>query len=253
MLTHKYVATGASLDFEPPERPTGPNPWQVISAVVSAAVATASFLTQWKGNNRPLAFLLGAIALVVIVSAFYRALASAIRKAIRNWRRNRLARKSWDEFLRMEKRFGAFLNKDGPNLRKIISDICNRNEDEISKFYGRDYLTDYYGLIYMRHLKNRAKKHYAFHLALTELHQMVCSYNQDYALDLFKKLNGSVPLAQAQPHAREHYQEGMKQFREQWVTFLNDFIEFLDKTNHDMRYDDYREKIGMHFEYPKTL
>jgi hypothetical protein len=156
--------------------------------------------------------------------------------------------------LRIEKKFGAFVNNDDSvNLRNIINEMCGRNPDEVAKICGPHYLDDYYGLIHMRHLKNRAKDHAAYRFALSELRQMVCSYNQDYVLNLFKWLNGSVLLQQQQPHAREHYQENMKQFRERWVTFLNDFKEFLDKINHDFRYDDYREAISTYFEYPKTL
>src|SRR6266513_1820465 len=78
---------------------------------------------------------------------------------------------------------------------------------------------------------------------------MACSYNRDYVLDPFRRLNGSPALEQLQPHAREHYQERTKQFRERWVRFLDDFKEYLDKTNHDFRYDPH-EAIGTHFEYP---
>lgn len=251
MLNHKYLA--ASLDSEPTERPSSPNPWQIISSVISALVAAASFITQRKGD-RLLAVLLGASALIVIISAFYRPLALGIRKYLRNLRRNRIASRSWDEFLRMEKGFGGFLNNDDSvNLRNIINEICGRNPDEVSKICGPHYLDDYFGLIHMRHLKNRAKDHTAYRLALTELRQMVCSYNQNYVLDLFKRLNGSPLIEQLQPHAREHYYENMKQFRERWVTFLNAFKEFLEKTNAEFRYTDYREAFSTYFEYPKTL
>lgn len=53
------------------------------------------------------------------------------------------------------------------------------------------------------------------------------------------------------PMQRSH-QEKMKQFRERRVRFLDDFKKFLDKTNHDLRYD-HREAIGTYFEYPKPL
>src|SRR5690348_12049822 len=115
MLSHRYRA--ASLDLEPPERPSPPNPWQIISSVITALVATASLITQWKGN-RLLAFTLVAIALVASISTFYRPLAMSTRKYQQNLRRNRVARRSWQEFLRIEKRFGAFLNEnDTLNLR----------------------------------------------------------------------------------------------------------------------------------------
>ncbi len=252
MLSHRYLLQGTSLDLEPPDKPTPPNPWQVISSVVSALVATASLVTQWKGN-RLLAFMLVALALVVIISTFYPTLAASTRKYVQNLRRNRVARRSCQEFLRMEKRFGDFLNQqDTINLRNIISDIYGRNEEEVSKLCGPEYLSDYYGLIHMRHLKKPPKANTAFHLALTELHQMVYSYSRNYVLDPFRRLNGSPVLGQRQPHETEHYQERMKQFQQRWVRFLDDFKEFLDKTNHDLGYD-YREAIGTHFEYPKPL
>jgi len=252
MLSHRYSLGGASLELEPQDKPTPPNPWQVISWVVTAIVATASLITQWKGN-RLLAYILVAVAVVAAISTFYRPLAVSTRKYLQSLRRNRVARRSWQEFLRVEKRFGAFLNEnDTLNLRNIISEIHGRNPDEVSKVCGPDYLNDYYGLIHMRHLKKPARTNTAFHLALTELHQMTCSYNRDYVLDPFRRLNGSAVLGQLQPHARDHYQERAKQFREGWVRFLDDFKEFLDKTNHDLRYD-HHEAIGTYFEYPKPL
>lgn len=81
---------------------------------------------------------------------------------------------------------------------------------------------------------------------------MVYSYSHDYVLEPFRRLNGNPILERLAAHAREHYQESMKQFRERWVTFLNDFKEFADKTNHELQYD-YREGVGTYFEYPKTL
>jgi hypothetical protein len=250
MLDHRIVS---SLELEPLDRPTSPNPWQIISSVVSALVGAAALITQWK-SNRPLALILGAIALIAIVSTLYRPAALKLRKWLTNVRRNRVARRSWDEFLRMEKRFNGFLNNDDTvNLRNVINEMCGRNAEEVAKICGPHYLDDYFGLIHMRHLKNRAKDHIAYHLAVTELRQMVCSYNQNYVLDLFKRLNGSPLLEQLQPHAREHYHENMKQFRERWVTFLNAFKEFLDKTNAEFRYNDYREAFSTYFEYPKTL
>ncbi len=253
MLSHRYLLQGTSLDLEPPDRPNPPNPWQIISAVVAALAAVFSVIAHWK-ESRTIAFVLGVAALLVAASVFYRPMAATVRVRVRNIRRNRVARRSWQEFLRVEKRFGAFLTEnDTLNLRNIICEIYGRNADEVSKVCGPDYLNDYYGLIHMRHLKKRARNNTAFHLALTELHQMTCSYNRDYVLDPFRRLNGSAVLEQLQqPHAREHYQERMKQFREQWVTFLNDFKEFLDKTNHDLQYD-HPEAIGTYFEYPKPL
>ncbi len=252
MLSNRYFLQGTSLDLERPDSPTPPNPWQVISSVVAALVAAASLITQWKGN-RLLAFMLVAIALVAAISTFYRSLAARTREYLQNLHRNRVARRSWQEFLRVEKRFGDFLNQqDTINLRNIISDTCGRNEEEVSKLCGPEYLSDYYGLIRMRHLKENPKTNTAFHLALTELHQMVYSYSRNYVLDPFRRFNGSLVLGQLQPHEREQYQERMKQFQQRWVRFLDDFKEFVDKTNHELRYD-YREAIGTYFEYPKPL
>ncbi len=38
--------------------------------------------------------------------------AMSTRKYLRNLRRNRITRRSWQEFLRVEKRFGTFLNEN---------------------------------------------------------------------------------------------------------------------------------------------
>ncbi len=110
-MLHRYSLGGPSLELEPLDRPTPPNPLQVISSVVTALVAIAGLVTQWKGN-RLLAFVLVAIALVASISTFYRPLAMSTRKYLRNLRRNRITRRSWQEFLRVEKRFGTFLNEN---------------------------------------------------------------------------------------------------------------------------------------------
>jgi hypothetical protein len=250
MLPQSYL--NADLGLDSADRTTPPNPWQIISSVVTALAAIVSVITQWKGN-RVLASILVAVALIAAVSVFYRLIAASVRMRIRNLRRNRISRRLWPEFLRFEKRFGTFLNKnDSTNLRYILSEICGRQEDEVAKFCAPDYLDDYYGLIRTRHLKKAARTETTFHFAMTELHQMVCSYNQDYVLNPLRRLKNNQVFEQLQPSARQSHEEKMKEFRERWVRFVDDFKEFIDKTNHDLQYDP-RRAIGTYFEYPKTL
>ena len=250
MLRQSYLSVDLGLD--PPDRTTPPNPWQIISSVVTALAAIVSVITQWKGN-RVFASILVAVALIAAVSVFYRPIAASVRTTMRNLRRNRIARRLWPEFLRFEERFGLFLNQnDSTNLRYILSEICGRQEDEVAKLCAPDYLDDYYGLIRTRHLKKRARTDAAFHFALTELHQMICSYNQDYVLNPLRRLKNSQVFGQLQPSARQPHEERMKEFRERWVRFIDDFKEFIDKTNHDLRYDP-RKAIGTYFERPKVL
>jgi len=238
---------------EPPGRATSPNPWQVISSVVAALAAVSSVVVQWKGN-RVFASILVAVALIAAVSILYQPVAAYSRAYMLRLRRNLVARRSWPELLRIEKRFGGFLNQnDSTNLRGLISEVCNRNADEVAKLCPPDYLDDYYGLLRTRHVKKAERTGASFRLALSEIHQMVCSYNQDYVLTPMSRLKVSPVVGQLQPHAREHYEERMKQSREHWVRFLGDFKEFIDKTNHDLRYDDPREAIGTYFEHPKAL
>jgi hypothetical protein len=92
MLSNRYL--NASLDLEPSERPSAPNPWQVISAVVAALAAVFSAIAHWQ-QSKVITFLLGSAALLVAASVFYRPLAATIRTRIRNMRRNRVARRSW--------------------------------------------------------------------------------------------------------------------------------------------------------------
>ncbi len=118
MLPQSYL--NADLGLDSPDRTTPPNPWQIISSVVTALAAIVSVITQWKGN-RVLASILVAVALIAAVSVFYRPIAASVRMRIRNLRRNRISRRLWPEFLRFEKRFGTFLNKnDSTNLRYIF-------------------------------------------------------------------------------------------------------------------------------------
>src|SRR5258706_8761900 len=102
---HRYLLQGTSLDLEPHDRPNPPNTWQIISAVVAALAAVFSAIAHWK-KSRTIAFVLGVAALLVAASVFYRHMAATVRVRVRNIRRNRVARRSWQEFLRFEKRFG---------------------------------------------------------------------------------------------------------------------------------------------------
>jgi hypothetical protein len=138
-------------------------------------------------------------------------------------------------------------------LRYILAEMYGRQEDEVAKLCGPDYLTDYYALFRTRHFQQAAKTGPSFRLALTELHHMVFSYNQDYVLNPLKRLKAhQIVLQQLNPGIRESLEERMKAFREKWVRFLDDYTEFTDKTNHELRYD-YREAIGTYFERPKAL
>src|SRR5438132_4582388 len=251
MLDEPYPK--AALGLDSPSQAGPPNPWQIISSVITAVVAVVSLIIQWKGN-RVFAFVLVAIALIVAVSVFYRPIAARAHTQMRNLRRNRIARRVWPEFLRVEKRFGTFLNpNDSTNLRYILSEMYGRQEEQVAKLCGPDYLTEYYALFRTRHSKESARAGRPFRFALIELHHMVFSYNQDYVLDPLRRLKSDqVSLAQLHPGIRESLEERMRGFREKWVRFLDDFNEFVDKTNHDLRYDP-REAIGTYFEHPKAL
>src|SRR2546427_1034382 len=177
MLPQSYL--NADLGLGSLNQPKPPNPWQILSSVVTALVAVVSLITQWKGN-RVFAFVLVAIALIVAISVFYRPIAARAHTHMRNLRRSRIARRVWPEFLRIEKRFGTFLNEnDMTNLRYILAELHGRQEEAVAKLCGPDYLTDYYALFRTRHFNNSARTGPSFRLALTELHHMVFSYNRD--------------------------------------------------------------------------
>jgi hypothetical protein len=71
-------------------------------------------------------------------------------------------------------------------------------------------------------------------------------------LNPLRRLKNSQVFGQLQPSARQPHEERMKEFRERWVRFIDDFKEFIDKTNHDLRYEP-RKAIGTYFERPKAL
>src|SRR5260370_24982241 len=128
-----------------------------------------------------------------------------------------------------------------------------RQEEPVAKLCGPDYLPAYYVLFRERHVAKSPRGGTSFHRALNEVHYMVFSYNQDYVLDPLKRLKTDhIVLQQMHPGIRESVEERMKAFREKWVRFLDDYTEFNDKTNHELRYD-YREAIGTHFDPPKAL
>ena len=241
------------LGLEPSNKSAPPNPWQIISSVVAALAAVASLITQWKGN-RTLAYVLVAVALIAASSILYRPIAARAHKYLTNSRRGRVARRVWPEFLRIENRLGMFLNKnDMTNLRNILAELHGRQEEAVNKLCGPDYLPDYYALFRERHVTGSARNGFSFYPALSELHHMVYSYNQDYALEPLRRLKAEpIILQQLHPRVREDTEERIKAFREKWVRFLDDYTEFTDKTNHELRYD-YQEAIGTYFERPKTL
>jgi asparagine N-glycosylation enzyme membrane subunit Stt3 len=98
MLGQSYL--NAELGLGSPNPPGPPNPWQVISTVIAALAAVASLVINWKGN-RTLGYAFIAVALIVAVSVFYRPIAASARTRIQNLRGNRVARRSWPEFLRI--------------------------------------------------------------------------------------------------------------------------------------------------------
>jgi hypothetical protein len=221
--------------------------------VITALATVFSVVAQ--GKERPVyATILVAVALLAAVSVFYEPVVAFGRKRIQQTRRNRAAHKLWPEFQLLEKRFINFLNKDDTtNLRSILSEVCGRNPDELSKLCPPDYLNDFCPLLIRRHEEMNHRRERDLFLAVSEFRRMMASYNDDYVLGPLKHLKNSQLLAQLPAHSKQHYEEGIEDSRERWVGFLDNCKEFLEKANNDFGYEPYHEAISTYFERPKKF
>jgi len=246
-LTDSIPGLGQTEGSPPPKR------WESVALVVTALAAILSFVTQWK--EKPIyAGILVAVALLAAVSVFYRPVVAFARGRLRRARRNRIAHKVWPEFLRLEKRFGNFIGKDDPtNLRGILSEVCNRNPDELAKLCPPDYLNDFCPLLTRRHEEMNHRREPDLFRAMCEFRMMVASYNDDYVLGPLRRLRDGQHLAQLPSHSQQHWNDGIEDLRERWVGFLDAFKEFLEKANNDLGYEPYHEAISTYFERPRKF
>ncbi len=227
--------------------------WESVALVITAVATLFSVIAQ--GKQKPMyATILVAIALLAVVSVFYAPVMAFGRKRIQRGRRNRSAQKLWPEFQLLEKQFVKFLNKDdSANLRGIFSEVCNRNPDELAKLCPPDYLNDFCPLLTRRHDELNHRRESNFVLALSEFRMMVASYNDDYVLWPLKRIKNGQFVAQFPSHSKQHYEEGIEDFRERWVGFLDNCTEFLEKANNDFGYEPYHEAISTYFHRPKKF
>jgi len=221
--------------------------------VITALATVFSVVTQ--GKEKPgYAAILVAVALLAAVSVFYAPVMAFGRKSIQRTRRNRAAHKLWPDFRLLEKRFTHFLNKDDPgNLRNILSEVCNRNPDDLIKLCPPDYLNDFCPPLTTRHAEMNHGRERDLFLAMSEFRMMVASYNEDYVLGPLKRVRSGQLLAEFPAHSKQHYQERIEDFRERWAGFLDNCKEFLEKANSDLDYEPYHEAISTCFERPKKF
>jgi len=221
--------------------------------MITAVATVFSVITQAK--EKPVyATILVAVALLAAASVFYSPAASFGRNRIQRSGRNRAAHQLWPEFQLLEKQFVTFLNKeDQTNLRYILSDICNRNPDDLIKFCPPDYLNEFCPLLIRRHGEMNHRHESDLRLAMSEFRIMVASYNDNYVLGPLKRIKNGQLLALVQPHNKQHYEERVEDFRERWAGFLDKFKEFLEKANNNLDYEPYHEAISTYFERPKKV
>jgi hypothetical protein len=241
------------LGFVDPQTSPPPKRWESVALVITAVAAVFSVVSQWRG--RPVyATILVAVAVLAAISLFYEPVVTFGRKRIQRVRRNRAAHKLWPEFQLLEKRFVNFLNKDDQaNLRGLLSEVCNRNPDDLAKLCPPDYLNDFCPLLARRHEEMNHNRESDLYLALSEFCTMVASYNNNYVLGPLKRLKNSQLLAQFSAQSKQHYEEAIEASREQWVGFLDKCKDFLEKANNDLGYEPYHEAISTHFERPKKF
>ena len=227
------------------------NPWQAVASIIIAASAVFSIVAQSK--EYPLfAWTLLIIAVIALASVSYRPVLSFLRRQVIRSRRNRVARRVWPEFLRLQNKFGNFVNSnDGSNLRPLLFRICGSNQRELLKLCPPDYLKHFYALIAERH-EEPAKSEEDIALAAEELIGMVSSYNKDYVLSPFERLREQRHFRQLPQGWREDDEPDIEDFRERWVQFLDRLQEFLERVNSEMKYDPL-EALTTYFERPRKL
>ncbi len=186
--------------------------------------------------------------------------------------RNRFARTQFPELLLLVKRFAQLADpKDGRNIRNVLFSGCGNDQSEFDKLCSPDYLKDIFphflGRLAQSHPRNEAE----FCNFVKEFYSLAASYNNNYALEPLRKMKSRLwllPLSPSNPakqlvegpkfvpwlaslpeQHRTSVEKQIEDFRERWVSYLDDLILFLEKLKDSLG----SSRIDVYFERPSKL
>lgn len=222
------------------EPPAGP--LQTIAAVLAALAATFTVVAQWKDHPR-IATALAFLALAVVIGTFGRHGFGYVRGLTTKRARNKNARAENAELLRLARRLNQFVsNGDPTNIRNIVLGLVSNDQEKGLEICPPNCL---WNLVpyFIQDLEVRPpenEKH--FLIAVQEFHSLVASYNNNYVLEPFRRMQmkkwpvgtqggETNPLQKPKlgtwleslpAHFQGTAERQIEDFRERWVGFLDD-------------------------------
>lgn len=236
--------------FEAPS-PRQPSRWEAFAVLITALATLAVVVTGAKPYVQAL---LAAATVLIAAGLWYSPLVTFACEKRAHARRDRIARKSWPEFLRLERRFAAFVNtNDSSNLRGIISAICSSNPQNVAKLSPPDYIDTFFPLISERHNGVKRVSEQEFRQCVLEFCATVGSFNREYVLGPLKRIAESSVFMTLPASTRDYHEKGIEDFRERWVRLLDDLKEFVERLNGEFKYEPYHQAMNAYFERPRKF
>ena len=238
-----------------------------IAPIVAALAAVFSVLTKWT-QNRSLPIILVVVALLLAASAYLGPMLRFFRAARRQARRNRYVRAQFPEFVSFVKRFTQFINSgDVKNIRIVLFNNCGHNQSELDKLSSADYLRYIFPHFIRRLEQSHPRDEIEFCRTVNEFYSLAASYNNDYVLEPLRRMKSRlwlqplptkqlveepkfVPwLASLPEQNRTDAEKQIEDFRERWVSYLDDLMLFLEKLKDSLG----AGLIDSYFERPSKL
>jgi hypothetical protein len=229
---------------------------QTTAAIVVALATVFAVILQSKDNPKFAGALVG-LALAVVGWAFgSRVIAFFQIRRVRA-ARDKAARAQRSELLRFAKRLAQFTSSnDHTNIRTIILNSSNHDPEKCAELCPPDYMSDLYPFFLQLLATRPPENERQFLAAVFELHGHIASYNNHYVGEPFRRMrmkrwvivNPSVlhaALGTANPSNpnlgpwlaslplgyQENTEREIEDFRERWVSFLDDMKQWLEGLN----------------------
>lgn len=228
---------------------------QTAATLVVAVAAVFSVLAQSKDNPR-LAWALIFVALLVAGSTFSKPVIDFVRERKLRTVRNKAAKDHYVELLQFSRRFAKFVASGDPsNLRNIIFNLCDNYIDKHAMICSPDYLREIFPHFQGRITREPPVSAARFYETLSELYCLVATYNRDYVIEPFRRMRSNlwprIPsvierliegtdlskpdlgpwLASFPEQKKDDAVRRIEDFRERWVSFLDDFSQYLENVN----------------------
>jgi len=200
------------------------------------------------------------------VSAFGPGLVRFYQASSAQSRRDKFAREQFPEFSELVKRFAQLTDSsDGKSIRNILFYGCGNNQTEFDRLCSPDYLKEIWPHFFAR-LGKRSRNEAEFRNALKEFYTLAASYNNNYVLEPFKRMKNKqwMPattsnltpelkswLSSLPEHHRTSVEAQIEDFRERWVSYLDDLVPFLDRLHDSLGTSSSR--IESYFERPSKV